>query len=106
MADDPTDFFWSLADSLLERDDVEEGTLMGFPCLRVDGDFFATCEHRSGDLIVKLDRARVAELIEEGLAAPFAPAGRVFKEWARVAERDEPRWRGLLEEAHAFVRGA
>ena len=36
--------FWSFADALLGRDDVTEGTLMGFPGLRVDGDFFATCD--------------------------------------------------------------
>lgn len=99
------DFFWQLADEILERDDVDEGTLMGFPCLRVNGEFFATCEHRSGDLIVKLPRERVAALIGEGAAAPFAPAGRVFREWALVAERDRTTWLSLIEEAHAFVKG-
>lgn len=52
--------------------------MMGFPCLRVDGAFFASCDHRSGDLIVKLPEARVRELIAEKTGKPFAPAGRIF----------------------------
>ena len=62
---DPTTFFWKLADPLLHKLEITEGTLMGFPCLRVDGDFFATCDHRTGDLIVKLSRERVQELIDK-----------------------------------------
>ena len=54
-----TDFFWGLADPLLSSGVATEGALMGFPCLRVDGEFFATCDHRTGELIVKLPRARV-----------------------------------------------
>ena len=98
-----TGFFWDLAEPMLAEAGVDEGTLMGFPCLRVDGDFFATCDHRSGDLIVKLPRERVAELVEAGVGRPFAPARRVFKEWVLVPERDEARWVALLAEARAFV---
>ena len=32
--------------------------MMGFPCLRLDGDFFASCDHRTGNLVVKLNEAR------------------------------------------------
>jgi hypothetical protein len=79
---------------------------MGFPCLRVDGEFFATCDHRTGELIVKLPRARVQELIDQGLGQAFNPAGRVFREWVLVPERDEQRWTELLTEARVFVSGA
>lgn len=103
--DDPTAVFWELAGEFLARDEVEEGQLMGFPCLRVDGEFFATCDHRSGDLIVKLHRDDVAAMVGEGLGEPFAPAGRVFKEWVLVPERDEDRWRNLMDRALAFVSG-
>ncbi len=103
---DPGDFFWALADELLGRDGVDEGTLMGFPCLRVGGDFFATCDHRSGDLIVKLSGDRVEELVASDVGAPFAPAGRVFKEWVIVSERDRVSWLALLDEACTFVREA
>jgi len=52
---------------------------------------------KTGRLIVKLNAARVTALIDEGVASPFAPAGKVFKEWAAVD--DDVRWRDLLTEA-------
>ena len=79
---------------------------MGFPCLRVEGQFFATCDHRTGNLIVKLPRARVQELIDFGVGQAFAPAGRVFREWVLVAERDDQQWSALIAEARSFVRVA
>lgn len=104
--DDPTEFFWDLASEFLGRDGIEQGQLMGFPCLRVDGEFFATCDHRTGVLIVKLDGDTVAEMVESGHGDPFAPAGRVFKEWVAVSERDESRWRALMNDAVSFVSSA
>ncbi len=98
-------FFWTTAKELLRRPDISEGTLMGFPCLRVDGGFFATCDHRSGDLIVKLSRDRVQEIIAHGTGEPFAPAGRVFKEWVLVERRDTKKWQDLMDEAIQFVGG-
>ena len=101
--DDPTRFFWDLVAPLLATDGVEEGTLMGMPCLRLEGSFFGTCDRRTGDLIVKLPRERVDELIDDGVGQPFAPAGRVFKEWVLVSERDERAWDDLLDEALRFA---
>lgn len=103
--DAPTAFFWDVAGPLLAREGVSDGTMMGFPCLRVRGAFFASCDHRSGDLIVKLPRERVAALIAADEGLPFAPAGRVFKEWLLVPDRDEGRWEALLADAYAFVGG-
>jgi hypothetical protein len=100
-----TEFFWDIAEPLLAEPGTTVGTLMQFPCLRAGGKFFATCDHRSGDLIVKLPRQRVAQLIAAGCAEPFAPAGRTFKEWASVPDRDERTWRGLLVEALSYARG-
>ena len=101
-----TDFFWGTAAPLIFSGEATEGALMGFPCLRVEGQFFATCDHRTGDLIVKLPRARVQELIDFGVGQAFAPAGRVFREWVLVAERDDQQWSALIAEARSFVRGA
>ena len=101
-----TDFFWRLATPLLSSGKATEGALMGFPCLRVEGEFFATCDHRTGELIVKLPRTRVQELINQGDGQAFAPAGRVFREWVLVSERDDQRWMELMTEARAFVGGA
>lgn len=102
--DSPTDFFWDLASDYLALDGVEEGTLMGMPCLRVGGEFFATAWPETGDLIVKVSRGRVEELTGGGVGEPFAPAGKVFREWVSVPAREEVLWRDLLEEALEFNR--
>jgi len=97
--------FWELAEPLLANG-AEKSTMMGHPCLRVDGDFFASLERRTGHLIVKLPATRVDAMIEDGSAEPFAPAGRRFKEWALITDRDENHWEGLLQEAISFVAGS
>lgn len=102
---EPAEFFWDLVEPMLADDGVDEGTLMGFPCLRVNGDFFGTCDHRTGHLIVKLPKARVDELVASGIGQPFAPAGKVFKEWVLVPDRDGSRWVELLNQARSFVGG-
>jgi hypothetical protein len=62
------DRFWRLAEPLLARPGVTRSTMMGLPCLRLDGAFFASCDRRTGDLLVKLPETRVGELIEAGTA--------------------------------------
>ena len=99
----PTGFFWTQAEPLLAREDVTKGTMMGFPCLRVDGDFFASADHRTGDLIVKLPADQVEEIIDIGLGQPFAPAGRRFREWVLITDRDADRWAELMLKALTFV---
>ena len=91
--------FWSLAEPLLARSGVTRSTMMGFPCLRLDGDFFASFDHRSGDLVVKLDEHRVVALVDAGQAEPFAPNGRPFREWASISVRRQRGWAKLLDEA-------
>jgi hypothetical protein len=95
--------FWSLAGPLLEQEGVTGSTMMGLPCLRVDGAFFASCDHRTGDLLVKLREERVDELIAAGRAQPFAPAGRRFRQWAAVPPSRSRTWKPLLAEALVFV---
>ena len=53
--------------------------------------------------MVKLSKARVTELVESGEGAPFAPAGKVFREWVALPDADEERWAELLEESIEFV---
>ena len=100
-----TDFFWDLAEPLLAQDSVDEGSLMGFPCIRVNRDFFCSCDHRTGHLIVKLAKERVQELVSGGVGEPCSPAGRVFKEWLQVRDRDRETWTNLMHEARTFVEG-
>lgn len=95
--------FWELAEPYLVRPEVTRSTMMGFPCLRVRGQFFASTERATGDLLVKLPEARVDELIGAGRADPFAPAGRRFREWAAVPFSRSRSWEQLLDEAHTFV---
>ncbi len=107
---DPTEGearFWDLAEPLLSSAGIERSTMMGLPCLRVNGAFFASCDRGTGDLLVKLPEARVAELVAADRARPFAPAGRRFREWAAVPPARSRTWKRLLDEALAFVqRGA
>ncbi len=91
--------FWRLADPLLTRAGVSRSTMMGFPCLRLGGDFFASCDRRTGHLVVKLNEERVTALIDAGRAEPFAPNGRAFREWASIPERFARSWPGLLDDA-------
>ncbi|KAA1249463.1 hypothetical protein F0Q45_14935 [Mycobacterium simiae] len=102
---DGENFFWTLAQHLLARQEVTRSTMMGLPCLRVGGAFFASCDRKTDDLLVKLSAARVAELISTGQAEPFAPAGRQFREWAAVPFAKRRAWKPLLQESLAFVEG-
>lgn len=101
MAEDT--YFWSVADPLLQVEGVSRSTMMGFPCLRTDGAFFASVHPESGSLIVKLPAERVADMIGKGDGEPFAPGGRPFREWVLVRHRDAETWAVLLEEARMFV---
>jgi hypothetical protein len=95
-----------LAD-LLDHDDerVTQSTIMGFPCLRIDGKFFACVERATGNLIVKLPAERVNDLVRTGSGRPFAPNGRVFKEWVACPAPARELWTDLLNEAKRYVDG-
>ena len=98
------DVFWELIDELRADDPrVDEGTIMGGRCARVGGEFLGLVDFKGSGLVVKLPRERVQELIDQGVGQPFAPAGRVFKEWVSIPTRDRRRWRALLREGVAFV---
>lgn len=97
------ELFWDLAGEYIAAGRAEEGVLMRSRCLRVGGEFMAMAEYRTGDLVAKLPRDRVDELIGDGLGLAFAPAKKVFREWVQVTGRDEAAWRSILDEAHGFV---
>lgn len=104
MSDQPTALFWDVATPFLAQEAVSRGTMMGFPCLRINGDFFASADHRTGDLVVKLAESRVNELIAAGVGQPFVPAGRRFRQWVAIPNRDAEQWRQLIAEAMRFVQ--
>ena len=99
-----SDEFWDAAAPLLAEGAIDEGTIMGGPCVRAGGEFVGMPNHKGPGLVVKLHRDRVAELIDDGRGQPFAPAGKVFKEWVLVEEHDEAAWIALLRESVSFVR--
>jgi hypothetical protein len=96
-------YYWELAASLTQDPRVSQSTMMGLPCLRWDGRFFASLDRRNGDLIIKLAKARVTELVAAGLASPFAPAGRRFREWAAISAEQQSLWADRLREAQKFA---
>lgn len=99
--------FWDVAEPYLATGRLVEGTMMGHQCLRsaASNGFVATVERSSGNLVVKLPKTRVAELIDDGVGESFAPAKKVFKEWVAIPEYDERRWSDLLDESIGFVDG-
>jgi hypothetical protein len=94
---------WEIAQELITDRHVTRSTMMGLPCLRWHGQFFACLDRRSGDLVVKLAEARVNQLVAAGEAGPFAPAGRRFKQWAAISVARKHLWIGYLTEAKEFA---
>jgi hypothetical protein len=77
---------------------------MGYPCVRLAGRFLASYDDKLGGLVVKLPRDRVRELIADGSGEPFAPAGKIFREWVSIPTIDRTQWHILLAEAVDFAR--
>ena len=91
--------FWDLVEPMYADAAVRRSTMMGLPCVRLDGRFFASLDRRTGALLVKLPAQRVRRLIDAGHGQPFAPAGRPFREWVAITAPDRYRWQRLLPEA-------
>lgn len=103
MANDDNQQFWDLVGPLIAMGQMDEGTIMGGPCVRVKGEFLAMPYHKGSGLVVKIPKERVTELIEQNVGQPFAPAGRVFREWVLVEKYNAAIWTELLAEGRAFV---
>ena len=98
------ELFEQLATRLREKPGVHEGTGFGaVPGLRVNSKIFAMlCR---GELVVKLPRHRVDQLVTDGTAARFDARrdGRLMKEWAAVPPERGHAWEALVIEALRFV---
>jgi hypothetical protein len=102
----PEQLWAPIAKSELAGRGVTAGTGFGRnEGLRISGKIFAMLV--GGELVVKLPKARVDELVTSGSAHRFdAGKGRPMKEWATVPASAARRWRGLVEEARTFVGSA
>ena len=104
MDDDARSLYDELTDDLLYDPAVGRATMMGHPCVRLAGRFLASYDVKDGRLVVKLSRERVTELVEQGDGEPFAPAGKVFREWVAIPTVDRDLWQQVLAEAVDFAR--
>jgi hypothetical protein len=104
LSHDARDLYDELTDDLLYDPAIGRATMMGYPCVRLAGRFLASYDDKTGCLVVKLPRERVAELVERGQGDAFAPAGKVFREWVAIPTVDRKLWQTLLAEAIDFAR--
>jgi hypothetical protein len=105
----PAQQFEQLVDGFARRPGVSgpggDPRRFGSSALRINGSIFAMLTRN--ELVLKLPRARVAELISEGAGRPFdAGKGTPMKEWVVLADPDLDSWHELAEEALAFVGGS
>ena len=103
-ADCARDLYDELTDDLLYDPAIGRATMMGYPCVRLAGKFLASFDDKAQRLVVKLPRERVTELIDNGDGDPFAPAGKVFREWVSIPTVNRDLWATLLAEAVEFAR--
>jgi TfoX/Sxy family transcriptional regulator of competence genes len=83
---------------------VTQGKLMASYGLKVNGRIFAMLVR--GQLVTKLPKSRVDELVASGRGERFDPGhGRLMKEWIAIRS-SEAEWVTLAQEAFAFVRQA
>jgi hypothetical protein len=70
------------------RNEHERRQIEGAPLALARGSrrMTASADYKGCGLVVKLPKDRVEELVETGVGKPFAPAGKVFKEWLSVPE--------------------
>jgi TfoX/Sxy family transcriptional regulator of competence genes len=103
MVRTPEQLWEPIARDQLAKRGVTGGTGFGTnEGLRVSGKIFAMLVR--GELVVKLPRDRVDELVDAGAARRFdSGKGRPMREWASVPASASRRWRGLVEEARTFV---
>jgi len=105
MARTPEQLWDPIAKTQLAARGVTAGTGFGkAEGLRISGKIFAMLV--GDELVVKLPKERVDELVDADVAKRFdAGKGRAMKEWASIAPSGSRRWRGLVDEARAFVGG-
>jgi hypothetical protein len=95
--------FQKVVSMFADHRDVKFGKMFSSSSvLNVNGKIFAM--FRKGDLVVKLPRDRVDELIDARKGTRFDPGhGRIMKEWIVIPAKKED-WQKLSKEAYTFVK--
>lgn len=97
--------FDRVVDAFAKDNKVSLGGKKGFGsgALKVNGKIFAMMSSK-GELVVKLPKERVDELVASGKGERFDPGhGRVMKEWVVVGTGTK-NWAELASKACAFVK--
>ena len=102
----PQERYASLVETLLRDPEVSRSRRRGFGSsgLWVAGKVFVMLV--KGELVVKLPRPRVDELVAAGQGARLETStGKAMKEWLSVAPASTLDWLALAREAKEFVAG-
>ena len=84
---------YELTDDLLYDPAVGRATMMGYPCVRLAGRFLASYDDKAGHLVAEPPSPSGSPSSwAKAEAEPFAPAGKVFREWAPTAPGDRELW--------------
>lgn len=91
-----------LVDEQLARPEVSIGRMLRNDGLKINDKTFAFISMRER-LVVKLPQERAAALVADGTAQVLEMGTRRMREWVELPELDEDTWRGLMNEAAAYV---
>ena len=103
MARTPEQIWKPIAEAELATRGVKGGTGFGrSEGLRISNKIYAMLVN--GELVVRIPKARVDELVDAGVGRRFEPSpGRVMKEWLSLPPAASRRWKALVAEARDFV---
>ncbi|MEM7722961.1 MAG: hypothetical protein AAF376_11355 [Pseudomonadota bacterium] len=100
---DPETLYADLAATHLQIERVSTGRMLKSDALTIDGKSYAYLSE--GGLVVKLPKARVTELVEDGTGEALRVGARVMREWVVVPFDHKDQWPELMQSALEFVRG-
>ena len=93
--------FDEIANSLLEAPDITKGKMFGSETLKINNKVFAMLV--KGDLVTKLSKPRVSELLAQKTGEIFDPGhGNKMTEWIRFSE-NQVHWKEWIQEARDYV---
>src|SRR5262245_28420605 len=103
LTDDPR--FAPVVATVAGKRDVTRESRQGFGsgALKVNGKIFAMMTPHA-EFVVKIPKARVDELVNQGIGERFEPGPGRMKEWLALDGHPE-RWNDLAKEAYQFVKG-